>query len=60
MLRMFALMHCSQVHVRRPRSTAADHVSGGGSAGDETPHVAQATGVACAGTMAPLRVGEGV
>jgi len=58
MLRRFARMHVSQVQIRRPRSTAADQVSGGGSLGATPPQVAQTTGP-WVGTAAE-RVGEGV
>lgn len=51
MLRRCSRMHRSHVHTRAPRSTAGDHVSGGGVLGAGAPHAWQAgAGPAWAGT----------
>ena len=51
MLRRFSRMQRSHVHTRTPRSTPADHVSGGGSDAATAAHVLQVVaGEPCAGT----------
>jgi hypothetical protein len=45
MLRMFSREQRSHVQTRRPRSTAVDHVNGGGSLGAGVEQTAQATTV---------------
>ena len=50
MLRMLSRMQVWQVQILRPRSTAADHVSGGGSLGATVPHVRHTIGAPWAGT----------